>query len=203
MHNEKAGVLVNRFLTSAVLISNVLALAAVAGGDDDRRHQGNHKNHGHHGHHGHQGHQGWGSWGGFADFFSDHKKHHGHHHPPKKDPIPIDPGKGDGPIADPIRPTPPVVPAPRPGFVWVGDHWERVKAPAKTVNPYPANVVVRDHRTPAGSFPAGTIVRDHRTPTGASGGVTVTVVNPTSTKGPVVRDHRTTPVVRDHRTLGK
>ncbi len=36
-----------------------------------------------------------------------------------------------------------------PGYVWVGGHWERVKAPKVTV------IVVRDHRT-------GTVVRDHR-----------------------------------------
>jgi hypothetical protein len=36
-----------------------------------------------------------------------------------------------------------------PGYVWVGDHWERVKAAKVNV------VVVRDHRT-------GSVVRDHR-----------------------------------------
>jgi len=194
---------VKRFLPSVLAISSVLALAATAGADD-RHHQGQHDNR-----RKEQRNHGFGTWGGIPDGF---KKHHGHKQEPKSNPIPIDPGKGDGrvPVA-PVPTTPPVVPAPRDGFVWVNGHWERAKAPRKVANPYPADVtvrdhrttpVVRDHRTPTGSFPAGTTVRDHRTNTGnASGGVTVTAVNPWSAKdAPTIRDHRTTPIVRDHRT---
>ncbi len=83
--------------------------------------------------------------------------------------IPLDPGRGDGrvPVA-PVLNTPPA----RPGFVWTGDHWERVKAPS----------------TPASSGPPPVA--------NGGGGVTVTPAN----SGPVIRDHRQGGVViRDHR----
>lgn len=133
-------------------------------------------------------------------------------------PVPIDPGMGNGkPTADPV--TPPS----RPGYVWVGDHWEREKAPVKqplTPPSRPGFVWVGDHwerekatsNSPTNTtvitdpVPGTIVVRDHRTPAvdsnNASGGVTVT-------SSPVIRDHRTPKtsgvwstsgaVVRDHR----
>jgi hypothetical protein len=152
---------------------------------------------------------------------SGFKKHHDDKPEPKKDPIPIDPGRGDGRVpVNPVPRTPPVVRDHRDGatssggdFVFVNGHWERVKAPkvARPWTPYPAGTVVRDHRTEP-------VIRDHRTPpvvrdhrttpvirdhradsSQASGGVTVTVTSEPKA-GPVIRDHRTAPVVRDHRT---
>ena len=49
--------------------------------------------------------------------------------------VPIDPGMGNG---QPTAPPAPPVPT-RPGYVWVGDHWEREKAPQNNVLP-PTNV---------------------------------------------------------------
>lgn len=43
----------------------------------------------------------------------------------QKPPVPIDPGMGNG---QPTAPPTPSVPT-RPGYVWVGDHWERERAP--------------------------------------------------------------------------
>lgn len=85
---------------------------------------------------------------------------------------PTTPPRGDGRIPlPPSTSTPPVAP---PGYVWVGDHWERVKAPAPPpVNPRPTTST------------GGQNSRDHRT-------------NP-----PVVNDHRNqSPIVRDHRDSG-
>jgi hypothetical protein len=102
---------------------------------------------------------------------------------------PIDPGPGDG-TNPPSNPTPPQ-PQGRPGFVWVGDHWEREKA-GQT---YPTNPVITD------PLPGNIVVRDHRKPytgtdsSSAPGGVTVT-------NTPIIRDHRTGengPIIRDHR----
>ncbi|MEX2172143.1 MAG: hypothetical protein WD851_22675 [Pirellulales bacterium] len=45
--------------------------------------------------------------------------------------VPIDPGMGNG---QPTAPPAPPVPT-RPGYVWVGDHWEREKAPQNNVQP--------------------------------------------------------------------
>jgi hypothetical protein len=204
-----------RFLSATLAISSVLTLAAAVQADDryQRGQSGNQHR---------QQPSRFGSWGGVSDIVSSFKKQHGHNEEPKKNPIPIDPGKGDGRV--PVA-TPPA----RPGFVWVGDHWEREKAPPKA-NPYPADVIVRDHRAPSGWSsgdatirdhrtptvwtPSGASVRDHRTPTSsnASGG-TVIVTSPVPRNDgviirdhrttPVIRDHRTTPVVRDHRTSGQ
>jgi hypothetical protein len=124
------------------------------------------------------------------------KKHHDKedkkHDDKDNNPPPIDPGKGDG------------KPIGRPGFVWVGDHWEREKATStgtgKIVDPIPGTIVVRDHRKPVnvtdssqaaggGTVTNTPIIRDHRTPvwgtnnSNASGGVTVT-------GSPIIRDHR-------------
>ena len=211
----------SRFLRSFVVISGVLALAAAAGADERQQHHSS-------GLYKQQNRNDFGGWSGISRFVSDFKHHHDHQHQPTKQPIPIDPGRGDGRV--PVNPTP-VTPPARDGFVWVKDHWERERAP-KAVNPYPADVIVRDHRTPSPS--GGVIIRDHRTPTvGASGGTiirdhrtttdwapggttvrdhrtpdssnasggTVIVTNPVPrNSGPVIRDHRTGPVVRDHRT---
>jgi hypothetical protein len=212
---------VSRFIRSFVMISSVFAGAAAAqAGDQWQQH-----------HSGSQGHQqnryGLGSWDGISRYVSDFKHHHDHKPEPTKNPIPIDPGRGDGRVPTTPVPQPPA----RDGFVWVKDHWERARAP-KTVNPYPADVVVRDHRTPPTSggvivhdhraptgntsggtiirdhrtttdwTPAGTVIRDHRTTTnGNASGGTVIVTNPVPRNdGPVIRDHRETPVIRDHRT---
>lgn len=207
-----------RFLPSVLAISSVLALAATAGAED-RNHQGRHEDR-----RPEQRRHGFGTWGGISDSF---KKHHGPQQNPKHNPIPIDPGRGDGRVpVDPVPSTPPANPAPRDGFVWVNGHWERAQAAPQAVNPYPAGTtvrdhrattggvtvrdhrttpVVRDHRTTTGSSPAGATVRDHRTSTGnTSGGVTVTVITPSAAKdAPVIRDHRTTPVIRDHRTTSR
>src|SRR6478735_3706815 len=106
----------NRFLTSAAAFSTVLALVAAA-------HADNH----HHGSSGNswkpQNQSNSGGWGGS-------KNHHGHHEQPNKNPIPIDPGRGDDRV--PVNPTPvvpPVVRDHRDGFVFVNGHWERAKAP--------------------------------------------------------------------------
>jgi hypothetical protein len=107
---------------------------------------------------------------------------------------------------DDRQPTDPKPPQPqgRPGFVWVGDHWERERAgspsPGKIVDPVHGTVVVRDHRKPVAGTDSSQasggvivtntpIIRDHRQSTwgtsGASGGVVVTT-------SPIIRDHRGT-----------
>lgn len=105
--------------------------------------------------------------------------------------IPIDPGKGDG------KPTLEI--PTRPGYVWVGDHWEREKAPQVT--------------TPQGR-PGFVWVGDHWERVKADGSnVGPTLIAQPNVVGPVVRDHRTTTspyvvsggnqggiVIRDHRT---
>jgi hypothetical protein len=210
-----------RFLHSVLAISSVLAVAAaVQAGDHHQGHSGNQGKP--------QSQFGFGNWSGVSQIVSDFKSHHSHKPEPKTNPIPIDPGRGDGRV--PVNPpplTPPVVRDHRDGttsqgaggFVFVDGHWERAKAAPKVVNPYPAGTTVRDHRSTTGSFPpgatvrdhrattesfpAGTTVRDHRTTTNsnASGGVTVIVTNPLpDNAGPTIRDHRTAPVIRDHRT---
>jgi hypothetical protein len=199
-----------RFLPAVVAISSVLALVAAAQAGD-RHHQGHSDNQ-----QKQQQQYRFGSWGGVSQIVSDFKKHHDHKHEPKKDPIPIDPGRGDGRV--PVGPAPVTTPPARPGFVWVDGHWEREKAPPKVANPYSPGVEVRDHRTPAGNAsggtiirdhrtpsdwaPAGTTVRDHRTPTSSNApGGTVVVTSPLPRNdGVIIRDHRTTPVIRDHRT---
>lgn len=92
---------------------------------------------------------------------------------------PTNPPRGDGRIPlPPSTSTPPVAP---PGYVWIGDHWERVKAPVQPpVNPRPTTTTGgqnnRDHR----SNPP--VVHDHRN------------------QSPNVRDHRNSDSsVRDHR----
>jgi hypothetical protein len=213
---------VKRFLPSVLTISSVFALAASAQAGD---HQGQHDNQKKQ-----QQQQPFGSWGGVSQMVSEIKNHHGHKPEPKNNPIPIDPGRGDGRV--PVSPAPPAPPVVRDhrdgttsqgqgGFVFVDGHWERAKAVPQVVNPYPAGTIVRDHRTTTDSFPSGAIVRDHRatteslpagatirdhrtTASGSGGGVTVIVAKPlTDNAGPIIRDHRTTPVVRDHRTPAK
>src|SRR5262245_27383443 len=106
------------------------------------------------------------------------KKFHTH------EPIPIDPGRGDGRVPvepQPVEPQPPQGP---PGFIWVNGHWERVRAPQGST------VVVRDHRTVA---PHG----GWQDVSSSPGGVTVTQSprwpnrRPTVYGGVQVRDHRT------------
>lgn len=100
-----------------------------------------------------------------------------HNNPTPPNPTP----RGDGRV--PLPPSTSTPPVASPGYVWVGDHWERAKAPAQppVANPRPTNPTTggatgRDHRTNP------PVVRDHRN------------------DGPVVRDHRTqSSVVRDHR----
>jgi hypothetical protein len=73
----------------------------------------------------------------------------------------------------------------KPGFVWVGDHWEREKAPTSPViAPATGTIVIRDHRKPVNGVDASN----------APGGVIVT-------QSPIIRDHRTQngPIIRDHR----
>jgi hypothetical protein len=109
------------------------------------------------------------------DLISKIKKHHDKDNKKDDDRIPIDPGKGDG------------KPVGRPGFVWVGDHWERERA--STTQPKVIvdsdTIVVRDHRKPipgtGGSTSSGgvvtgsPIIRDRRNDSSnAHGGVTVT-----------------------------
>jgi hypothetical protein len=106
-----------------------------------------------------------------------HKKHHNDNH----NPPPLDPGRGDGRVpVDPVTPTSPL----GPGYVWVGDHWERAKAPL-TSTPTPTKpgfVWVGDHWERVKANPN---VRDHRNPVeqggSAQGGVIVTPTNPLST----------------------
>ncbi|MEX2173770.1 MAG: hypothetical protein WD872_05365 [Pirellulaceae bacterium] len=142
-----------RSLSFVLAASSVLTLAAAAAAGD-RRHNDSHQNR-------------RPSWGNLADIFSDDHQHHDHdhhgHNRPQHDPIPLDPGRGDGRV--PVQPVPPA----RDGYVFVNGHWERVKAQPSQRGP-----VVRDHRTPP-------VVRDHRTPP---------VVRDHRTT-PVVRDHRT------------
>jgi len=183
------------FVRSILAIFSLLAIAAAVQAGD----------------HGHQGHSGnhsqqqnpfrYGNWDGVSQMLSQFHQYHSPKPHPTKQPIPIDPGKGDGRV--PVKPIDPgtgnghtsgnPTPPARDGFVWVNDHWERARAP-KSVTPYPADVVVRDHRTPVTNAGGGVVVRDHRTTTGSTSG------------GPVIRDHRTTtdwmpagPTVRDHR----
>ena len=79
-------------------ISSVLALSLVASAHDDDSSHGQRK-------HNRRGRQ-----GDLWQLISGFKKHHGDKNEPKKDPIPIDPGRGDGRV--PVNPqplTPPVV----------------------------------------------------------------------------------------------
>lgn len=127
-------------------------------------------------------------------------------HNEKKPPFtPIDPGKGDGKTTTPEVPT-------RPGYVWVGDHWERVKAPKQPlmiVDPIPVRPVAPQGR------PDFVWVGDHweRVKAKPSNNVTPTVISQPNVVGPVVRDHRNPGsanvvsgfgqsgvVIRDHRT---
>ncbi len=158
---------------------------------------------------------GGGSLGSVSNIASQFKKHSKKKHN-SSEPKPLDPDKGDGRV-----PVDPVVPQGRPGFVWVGDHWERAKAPKKitpvqepkVLDPTMVGPVVRDHRTPklqplsngngsggvtvtptTGGF--GPEVRDHRTPklpplSNGNGSGGVTVSPTTGGFGPEVRDHRT------------
>ncbi len=111
---------------------------------------------------------------GDSDSHQKHIKHNQHTTHNKQDDninniIPLDPGRGDGrvPVA-PVISTPPA----RPGYVWVGDHWERQRATSRPVTSGPPPVA------------------------NGGGGVTVTSAN----SGPVIRDHRQGGVViRDHR----
>jgi hypothetical protein len=208
----------NRSVAAGVAISSFLALVAVASAGDN--------------HHNRQSGNSWkptnsshSGWGGFSQVVSGFKNHHGQHQEPKNNPIPIDPGRGDGRV--PVNPKPVVPPVVRDhrqetppssgGFVFVNGHWERAKAPT--------GPIIRDHRTPGANSSGGVtvtntnpsnntgpIIRDHRTApvirdhrtsgANASGGVIVTTTNPTTNSGPIIRDHRTGPIVRDHRTTG-
>ena len=174
--------------SSILAVLSLLSLATAAGAEDDNPSQGKRKQF---------------RRGGRSDLsqlISGFKKQHGDRPEPKKNPIPIDPGRGDGRVpVSPVPITPPAVRDHRDGastqggdFVFVNGHWERVKAPqvVKPKSPFPPGTVVRDHRTPNSPFPAGATVRDHRT---------TSVIRDHRTT-PVVRDHRTTPVIRDHRT---
>ncbi len=105
------------------------------------------------------------------DSCHDHDGDHCDHDP--KFPV-IDPGKGNGKPDDrvPVEPTH----VTKDGFVWVNNHWERVKAGQTNtvVDPTLTGPTVRDHRTlTTGGFNG--VVRDHRGSTSnAPGGVTVT-----------------------------
>lgn len=88
------------------------------------------------------------SWQIIEDLIDDrhdsHHHDHDHHgHGGRPRPWPIDPGMGNGqPHADPTPDTVPV----RPGYIWVGDHWERVRAPQNSTRPTrPGYVWVGDH----------------------------------------------------------
>lgn len=114
-------------------------------------------------------------------------------------PKPIDPGIGNG------QPLAPEVPT-RPGYVWVGDHWERERAPKKNGNNQPPMTADPNPVVPQGK-PGYVWVGDHweRVRANSTNVGTPTVVGQ-PTVGPVVRDHRTPTfgqsgaVVRDHRT---
>jgi hypothetical protein len=185
--SQESGCPVARFLTSTLVISSVFSLAAAAQAGD--------KHHG--GNSGSQGKQqnqfNFGSWGGVSQVVSGFQHHHGHKQEPKQ-PIPLDPGRGDGRV--PTKPTPTTPPDIRDhrdgatsqggGFVFVDGHWERVKAAPKTSSPYRPGTIIRDHR------PVDTA--------SAPGGTVVTTTPAPRNDGPVIRDHRTPPVIiRDHR----
>jgi hypothetical protein len=113
----------------------------------------------------------------------------------KPEPIPIDPGRGDGRVpVEPksVEPQPPQGP---PGFIFVNGHWERVKANGGAA-PH-STIEVRDHRTVAPG--GGWQVRPMRPQDVSSspGGVKVANSPRWSIKdqsvygGTQVRDHRT------------
>jgi len=184
-----------RSISLALAIAGALFLAAAASAGD------------HHNQDGQQGNKRKKRWqgqgGGIAEIISQAKKHHHHHdneQEPMQEPIPLDPGLGDG--QEPTDPVPPT----REGYVWVNGHWERAKAGSRVTNsvqPLSGDVIVRDHRKPKSIFPEGATVRDHRTVTGTTsstgkpgrgqrfprppvsagngnGGVTVTTTNPSA-----------------------
>jgi hypothetical protein len=115
--------------------------------------------------------------------------------PPQTDPKPIDPGMGNGT-------TNPVSPPSRPGYVWVGDHWEREKAPQTVTTGKPGYVWVGDHwereKAPSGMtmivdpIPGQTLVGGKPIGTGQP---IVTGQQLVTAGGVVVRDHRRPPVV--------
>jgi hypothetical protein len=161
-------------LTVAVIVSLFSLVASASAGQKNRNRDRDNNNNG-------QGSQSFvqnlgigrklgGQAGGIANMVSNFtKKNHKHDDKPKPQ---LDPNRPDDRV--PVEPVAPVTPQGRPGFVWVGDHWERERAPKTPqmiVNPLPETL--------------SPVVRDHRT-----------------TTAPIVRDHRTTtaPVVRDHRT---
>ena len=110
----------------------------------------------------------------------------------KKDPLPLDPGRGDGKPSGSSQPpviTDPVQVTSGP-YVWVNGHWERQKAnqsqtggPAMNI-PTSVGPVVRDHTTTSTTTSNfNGIVRDHRTTTATTfGGFRGTI-----------RDHRNDP----------
>jgi hypothetical protein len=131
-----------------------------------------------------------------------HNKHNKHNSHNKQDDninnvLPLDPGRGDG------QQTPVVTTRPaRPGYVWKGDHWERVRATSSplVVGPPPvANGGGGVTVTPANSGP---VVNDHRTGTASGTPFNVqgnnpppVVLNPVTTKpqsgyGPAGRPSR-------------
>ena len=177
-----------RRFTFLLAVLSLVSLAAAVGADDDHSSQHNRKQFRRSGR------------SDLSKLISGFKKHHGDQPEPKKDPIPIDPGRGDGRMpVTPLPTTPPVVRDHRDGastrggdFVFVNGHWERVKAPkvVKPTSPFPPGTVVRDHRTPGSPLASGPTIRDHRT---------APVVRDHRTP-PAIRDHRTAPVIRDHRT---
>jgi hypothetical protein len=159
----------------SMLVFALLAAAARADHDDsdDRRNTNRFK---------------WRNGGNIADLVANLKNRHDD----DDDRRPIDPGRGDG--KDPQDNT---TPPSMPGFVWVGDHWERQRANQT----YPAGPMIAD------PLPGTVVVRDHRKPvlgtdsSHAPGGVTVT-------SSPIIRDHRNdssgawstgSVIVRDHR----
>lgn len=129
---------------------------------------------------------------------------------PKPQGVPIDPGIGNG---QPTAPTTPTIPT-RPGYVWVGDHWERERAPQgnNIKPPMVADPVLGQPLAPQGK-PGYVWVGDHweRVKAQPTNTTIPPAVNQPPMLGPVIRDHRTSTqngvfgnqggiVVRDHRT---
>jgi hypothetical protein len=117
----------------------------------------------------------------------------------KPEPIPIDPGRGDGRVPVEPKPVEPQPPQGPPGFIFINGHWERVKANggAAPNAPQSSTIEVRDHRTvvPGGGWQ----VRPMRPQDVSSspGGVKVThsprwpIKDQSVYGGSQVRDHRT------------
>ena len=111
----------------------------------------------------------------------------------KKDPLPLDPGRGDGKPSGSSQPpviiTDPVHVTSGP-YVWVNGHWERQKANQSQTGGTAMNIptsvgpVVRDHTTSVSTTSNfDGVVRDHRTTTTTTFG---------GFRGPI-RDHRNDP----------